>query len=630
MSKEEDSLSESLSLALRQIASSGDIDILKSYLNHVHKKMPQKHLDRFEMNDLISLITPDGVHFKNADVAQTIVDSHPLTEYFAALYIDQFIMSERRDEYSLIDHSIKALGSLKGLVFFESVAMACPEIARKIVKEYGSECLIESISIPKHNDVLVNNRLSYALSYHLTHRSNQELIDAIKIGNDNGLSEIFELGRNAMGFFHKSRVQEDRIMGEHLAAHLSLDNLPILTDGVIASPELLFCMKERLDESVCVEAAFERIPFLAKKEDAVKLNSVRIYDFKQKVLVGIKNNIRAIDYCNMPLVSGEMILLSDIPNTELAFKPVCISSDCSEPLYLDDARIHYMVDNLTKMGLRQPKGYFLCIADVNELIQMNARQSSIEKEKMNTIEHFMNDYNLFQVMTALDADLTIQNSENGKREPRKFLRNVLYKNTQGEMSDKSHETHIFIKEVARSEELLSEAVHKMGGLFFELAGRQQLSTEIYINLFKNGGYNNEHYEIRISTSESIEQMYKAGFRFMENSHTSKQVESSNVILDGCLDLTDIVMLNKMQLWPEDNLTRPKSVSDCLNKLADTPDNIFLKGYLLSKGIEAAAVECKTEAHWDTLFKYFEEDHEKILSIMPRKNKRLFIESSLDV
>ncbi len=36
----------------------------------------------------------------------------------------------------------------------------------------------------------------------------------------------------------------------------------------------------------------------------------------------------------------------------------------------------------------------------------------------------------------------------------------------------------------------------------------------------------------------------------------------------------IVMLNKMQLWPEDNLTRPKSVGDCLNKLADTPDNIF--------------------------------------------------------
>lgn len=623
-------LTESMSRAFLRIVQSGETEIIKSYLKHIHPKMTKEHRDRFEDVDFMRFVSPKGLYFCGDESVQAIIEAYPFTESLAYLYLDLMTMStsEERSLFKLSDLAIESLGSMRNIAFFESLALANPQLTQKIIDFYGHDGMGEGIAIDSHGTMIVNGKNSYALSYNLTHDFNGDLLKSMKIGHEHGLGYIFTPGSNKSGFFHKDRNQEDRASGINKINLLSSQLLPVFSEGVVSNPELLLHMKDLLDSSVCAQSAFERVPFWSTPDEAIKLSSCRLYEKDQRVIIGGEYGTESVNYCAAKEFTHAEAFYPDIGSTQIIFRQKDASGDCSEPLYFDDARVAYMLDNELKAGLSHPKGKFLCIADVNELAQMSMRQSS--PERMSDIDDFMQSYSLFEVMVAMNANPLILNEMTGLMETRIFNDNNLYRNAQYQEIHKSNDTNRFIESVAKDRSLLSEAVDKLGSLFFKLVGREHVDIKTCINLYENGGYNNEHYSMRIVSDDCVKKIQESDFKFMENSRSCRSDPGSGVVIDIEPNLDLSIILYKKGLWPGKDGTKPLSIRDSLDRMRRMPnDDMLNRAYLCSQDIGDIAKECRSEKDWAVFFETAEKtkvSQSSLLKIIPLSQKRAIVES----
>jgi hypothetical protein len=425
--------------------------------------------------------------------------------------------------------------------------------------------------------------------------------------------------------------------------------LPMLSYGSIAQPELMLALDEKVRSSHYPEA-FQHI--LCWVEEGMVNEFPRELDpFESYQQLYLKRAVRGADdeILGIPVsevteaalsdVSKRSIVDGEIVDTDAPWSYHALTLE-TFPVNPEESRnnltLGYQADEPLKHGFNHKPGYVLCRTRVDFLRQFNigrVQEENLTKAKAFTAGYFPLDLMVLDVPQTSKYKTDFVRLNNGMRQGTRDTPYLIRKLYKAYGNDSPIQAYL-------QKALTAPLLDYVRGLYSAVT----LDAESMLGLFQGLGVDNQGYRLDLNY-KGLQLLHVAGFRFSNDSVIGKSLQDSSTgkaiqhrlssegtdvvmnidsILDGSLATSmaasadpdvkaawDNRYINalSMNLWPAET-AKPESLLDALVKASrkkkwgsTTPETALLT-YIDLAGIEACAEVAKTAPHWAFMKEHF--------------------------
>ncbi len=601
--------------AIREMIEKGDKSLISLYFTHIFPALPKANIERFFEFDLQEIITSD-----NKESVEVVMNAIGFNDDFSRSYLRKYLFDSEENRskiYHFVDEAINGLSESVEVVFANACIVADLPVVEKIMAVHGTVNLVMTHDGKNYyaDDKVVTGHHEKVLA-----RNAVELEAVIGIMQRSGLGSLLETDkRGQCVFFSHSRV----FSGSPKMPALDplKDHIPSLINGKVINPELLLSMKEALEKSI-MPRAFQRMPCWVSKDDLEMLQTKRSYSINQSFEIQ-----REPEWVERAKVLFDSVV---IPYDEI--KPGCFVFEdgkhrtinarmslvengdaCQERLCDDGIRMNSFLSHDVLCGFNHPGGMTLCMIDVDELSCFEI--SSTTAKNRHATNNFVSNFATFELYATLYGSGiwdTNHPDYDVEFEPKRNF---------GILPSEYASVDEFIKLVSGDKSLLDSAISRLGEKqFFSFVNARNYGVDVYDNLFKFCGYNNDHFDVKVGSEAAVDKLFNSNYIFNpkgENYIDLPRDMSPDAYKKMCI----------MGLWPDGTSRKPDSIAEGLKILVRNPSNNVMRGYLLSEGVEAVASVCKSEPQWKMLLDVFPApETAKVMGMMPKGLKRKQVET----
>lgn len=599
----------SIDATLKDFIEHGLVTAMEVYLTKVLPLFPEDEIDNFFNGAYQEFLTD-----VSNDMAEDLLRILPFTPQTASAYIDQVFRGNWTEKKvnRFQDEAIAALGDQAKVAFAQALAVIDTEIAQKVWDLHGPF----QISIQRDpSGFELDGTVFIPYKYEkIRDTSGHQLRKWISLIQKSGAVGFFELQNDGTSLFFDRR---SNMAESEKKIKLSLDDLPKMVNGRVESPELMLNFQQLAQGPY--PRAFTRVPCLLPLDTAAFFESARV--FKPQQLFGLKNyDDKTISYH----------AFNEIPSSDKE----CFSTDfvCKlvadeegkECLHDDVVRLTHLLQRVYAFGFKYPDNAVLCMIDTEELASMPI--GSVDLDKVASFDQMSEVY----CDAFLLGDLYNSGAWDKDNPLYSFLRSG--RGSTGTLNQYTSTREVL--DVASSQPELLDNIKKQFGdkLFLSICDNEKLSTNTLLTLYKNYGFNNAHFKIRIN-NRIIRTLKEQGYQFAPNSVMITGIcdAAREVVVDQTLTRDQQVDLIQMGLWPGKADSRPDSLEEALKAHVRRPDEQILQASLLAAGIEAVADIAKSDPQWRAIQRLFsDEDMHRVMHLMPKKLKRDRLERDFEL
>ena len=582
-----------------EIVKHGDYAIVEAYFKEVHKLMPEKNQKEFMERYLIDIIAPYSK--PPTSLGKAIVSQIGMIDVVAYEYISRYIQSEFKDKFDLLSEAIENIGDYAPLALFNALSQGDPGLAAMITNHYGHIDLGAKGVITKDidNHTYIMGKKTRVFGEYIVSANNDELLSSIRELKSLGVPNLFGNSRDSVFGYHRT-MSNARDFSE---VHLNTYDIPVFDRGVLNNPELAILASQINSENL-VPGLFNRIPCWISPADKGIFDTAITFQPEQFFcdIQSSNSNAEQIEFDDTEKLDGIYSLEARLGMAQ--------SEDDYKAAFSDSIMVKAVLSKRAGMGFEQVDEKILCMIDLNELLGFNIGGMNPLRE--DRVADFLNSFDMLSAIKAIDAD----------REPARI----------GTKKFTSEGKIHLLDECSVNPLLMSKVIKGIGEKkLLSWASNQIVKLETYINLYKNFGYNNKDFDVYIFDEEGVDKMIESGYRFDESTAMTRNNFDRNVVVEKTMNESILAKLSSMGLWTGSQKELPENIYTALKSAVRKGDRKHIGPYLISKGLDAVAAECRTQSQWGALLEIFDgHDLSSVASIMPSNIKRKSIESSLDI